>query len=188
MQILLKATLCVILVTLLMPAYAYSQSCNLNRKTVGFKVTMCSQRGCNTGVERVDFVGDKVIHYSDRLAAEGTVYEVGKTVNFCDPRSQNYRPRLCRNEAGPVAASGTVSFIGSDIVLQKVENFAVQGVPARNTQTIRIRMEGCDACKVVQLTIDVVSLDPRHPVRDGSQMAGSESELCQVVDTTTLPH
>ena len=84
-------------------------------------------------------------------------------------------------------AYGTASFVGYDIELQLVQTFVVGGqIPGKVTQIIRVEVPQCSSCKVVESSIDVASDDGR--IRDGSHMAGPESEWCQIVDTATLPH
>ena len=47
-----------------------AQQCSLNRKSLTFDITVCSEKGCVRGAERVDVVGANIIHYSNAGAAE----------------------------------------------------------------------------------------------------------------------
>ena len=48
-----------------------AQECNLNRKTISFTITICSQQGCKQGAERIDILGQHVVHYNDANAHVG---------------------------------------------------------------------------------------------------------------------
>ena len=74
---------------------ANAQDCNISRKSMVFKVSLCNPSGCTLGQERIDFVGEKAIHYSNAASQLGTVYYLGQTVDFCNPQLETYRPALC---------------------------------------------------------------------------------------------
>lgn len=163
---------------LVVPGLASAQQCGMSRKSITFKVTMCSQRGCSTGAETLNFVGDKVVHYQELASREGTIYKIGATVDFCDSRSESYRPSLCRNEFGPMKAHGTARFVGPSLTLQLVQEYTVRSVPARTTQIMRVEIPTCSSCRVVQVLIEAATLDGR--LRDVTQMAGPQAEFCTV--------
>jgi hypothetical protein len=163
-----------------------AQQCDMSRKSVAFIVTMCNARGCSPGQERIDFVGSKVIHYSSAAQALGTVYYLGKTVDYCNSQLDTYRPALCVIQSGPSYAHGTASFVGDNLKLTLIQDVPqTQAQRAgKMTQFMHIFIPACTECRLEDLSIDSVLATGQLIFR--SRMASSGG--CNVLDTSTLPH
>lgn len=163
-----------------------AQECNMDRKSILYGLTMCNPNGCTPGQERIDFVGGRIVHYSSAANRLGTVYQAGKTVDFCNPQLETYRSILCSDRVGPVRADGAASFSSGHLQLTLKQYF--DPMPGRNpgvlTQYMYIVVEACGACNVQDVSI--VARLSTGQVTFQSRMTSSFG--CQVVDTATLPH
>jgi hypothetical protein len=179
-----KIALLCIPFSLAFPTDASAQQCDMSRKSIGYRVTMCSPRGCNLGQERVDFVGEKIIHYSSAADRLGTIYQIGKTVDFCNPQLETHRPALCRDQFGPVRAQGTASFGDLKLTLTQTASETQDRYGGTITQFMHILVQACSSCVVQEISIDSILTNGQPVYR--SRMSGLD--ICQIVDTSTLPH
>lgn len=135
-----------------------AQQCNLDRKSITFTITLCSQKGCIPGAERVDIIGNHVIHYSNAASQIGTVYTLGQTVDLCnDPTNAGLWAPRCSNVNDIVKANANATYTGNEIRLSVEQDFYKRALNnmlyARVVDLMRIGIISCNACRLLGYTL-----------------------------------
>jgi hypothetical protein len=155
MQSFARLALAALIFTLAGPP-VQAQQCDLNRKTITFNITVCSQQGCTPGAERVDIIGSHVVHYTSASAGVGTVYTIGQTTDLCRDQANAglWLPR-CSDANNFVKANATAVYTGGELKLTIEQAYSSKfnnQLSARVVHVMRIGIMSCNACQVLEST------------------------------------